>query len=97
MHTVHTAAEFDADGKTPKGGFPYAAVGVMFSVNDHTAKLSWAEQRIIDTFFDNLSWEEGLKDEYLDKKEGHTSQMEVDWIAYADLLSLVDTDNRWVY
>lgn len=96
MHTVHLAQENGADGK-PKGGFPYAAVGIMFSINDFTARLSWAEQRIVDTFFDNLSWEEGIKADYDDKKDKHKSKMEVDWIAYADLLSLVDTENRWVY
>jgi len=47
MHTVHTA-------QTVENDFKYAAMGLMFSVNDYTAKLSYAEQKIIDTFFETL-------------------------------------------
>jgi carbonic anhydrase len=38
LHTVHVPA----DGKA-LNGFDYAAVGIMFSVNDYTAKLTAAE------------------------------------------------------
>lgn len=37
MHTVHVAKE-------KKNNFGYAAVGIIFSVEDYTAKLSWAEK-----------------------------------------------------
>jgi hypothetical protein len=47
MHTVHLA-------QTVENDFKYAAMGLMFSVNDYTAKLSYAEQKIIDTFFETL-------------------------------------------
>jgi len=51
MHTVHLAHE-------SKNGFFAAAMGLMFSVNDHTAKLSDAEIKIIDDFFDSFKWTE---------------------------------------
>ena len=76
MHTVHVAKE-------NRNGFGYAAVGIMFSINEYNAKLSWAEEKIIDNFFENLE---------LDKENPV-----VDWTLYGDLLSLVNTDNRWVY
>lgn len=41
MHTVH----LPRDGTT---SFMAAAMGIMFSVNDYTAELTWAEQKIID-------------------------------------------------
>ena len=47
MHIVHAANEVEND-------FKYAAVGMIFSVSDYTAKLSYAEQKIIDTFFETL-------------------------------------------
>lgn len=36
------------------GDFTAAVVGILFSVENPTAELSWAEQRIIDTFFESL-------------------------------------------
>jgi hypothetical protein len=47
MHTVHTASE-------TLNGIGYAAVGIMFSVDEYTADLTDAEQKVIDTFFDSL-------------------------------------------
>tara|TARA_B110000285_G_C14846307_1_gene477765 strand:+ start:481 stop:663 length:183 start_codon:yes stop_codon:yes gene_type:complete len=49
MHTVHTASETLND-------IGYAAVGIMFSVEEFTADITDAEQRVIDTFFDSLKW-----------------------------------------
>ena len=49
MHTVHTASETLND-------IGYAAVGIMFSVDEFTADITDAEQRVIDTFFDSLKW-----------------------------------------
>lgn len=50
MHTVHNA-------ETTLNGVGNAALGIMFSVNDHTAKLSDGDVAIINTFFDNLKWD----------------------------------------
>lgn len=55
----------------------------MFSVDHYNAKLHWAEEKIIDNFFENLRFD--LEDPVVDQT------------LYADLLSLVDTKNRWVY
>jgi len=80
MHTVHVE-----DGDVPNpNGFTHAAMGIMFSVNDHTANLSEAQTKIIDTFFETLQ---------LSKK---TDPL-VDMVTYGDLLMMVDTENRWVY
>ena len=48
MHTVHVP-----DGGE-KNGFKYAAMGIMFSVNDHTAEATADEVKIIDDFFEQL-------------------------------------------
>ena len=50
MHTVHLAKETLND-------IGYAAVGIMFSVESYTSDLDWAEQKVIDTFFDSLKWD----------------------------------------
>jgi len=34
----------------------YAAMGIMFSVEDYTSDLTWAEQKLVDTFFDSMGW-----------------------------------------
>jgi hypothetical protein len=41
MHTVH----FPKDKTT---SYAAAALGILFSVSDYTAELTWAEQKIID-------------------------------------------------
>ena len=78
MHTVHLP-----DYK--RGDFNYAAMGIMFSVNDYTAKVSEREEKVIDDFFDSLQWEE------------NTKNPKVPEVPYGDLMMMVDTDNRWVY
>jgi carbonic anhydrase len=83
MHTVHYPRVAD-----PTNGYIAAAVGIMFSVNDYNAKLTWAEEKIIDNFFENIN---------MDTVGDKASATPVDWVLYADLLSLVNTDNRWVY
>ena len=53
MHTVH----HPINDKT-NSGIIAAALGIMLSVSDYTAKLSWAEQRVIDNFFESLKWDD---------------------------------------
>ena len=81
MHTVHYPEE-------TKEGFLAAALGIVFSVEDYTANLSWAEERIIDTFFDSLQF-----DDESAENEGPT----VDMVTYGNLMMMVDFNNRWVY
>jgi carbonic anhydrase len=51
MHTVHNPQE-------SANSFIAAAVGILFSVEEYTANLSWSEQRLVDTFFESLKWED---------------------------------------
>ena len=101
MHTVH----YSKDTSNP-GDVIAAAVGIMFSVDKYTSDLSWAEQKLVDTFFDGLKWEK--LDGTLTDKEGDTSgvdfnsaeathQWSVDMVTYGDLMQMVDSTNRWVY
>jgi len=77
MHIVHTA-------ETTVNEFKYAAVGIMFSVNAYNSKLTVAEQKIIDTFFETLD---------LSNKNDPI----VNFNNFGDMMSMLDTDNRWVY
>ena len=56
MHTVHYPPD-----RVATGGVLAAAMGIMFSVEDYTADLSWAEIAIIDAFFDSLKLGENLE------------------------------------
>ena len=78
MHTVHFPKE-------PKNDFIAAAVGIMFSVNDHTADISTTERDVIDAFFDGLKWDDV------------TGSVVSDMILYGDLMEMVDGNNRWIY
>lgn len=91
MHTVHYPTARGADFPTVLvDGYIAAAVGIMFSVNDYTAELTWAEQKIIDEFFESLAWSK-----FNPAKAGDS--WDVSRARYADLLNMVDTNNRWVY
>lgn len=78
MHTVHAA-------KNPANDFSFAAVGIMFSVEEYTANLSEAERNIIDAFFDGLKW------------DIETGSVTSDMILYGYLMEMVDSNNRWIY
>ena len=54
MHTVHLADNTDL---AKESGIGYAAMGIMFSVNDYNAKFSKADEVIIDRFFDSIKWD----------------------------------------
>ena len=54
MHTVH-----QIDPKLAgHSEFTYAAVGILFSVEEYTAKLTSSEKEIVDDFFESMSWDE---------------------------------------
>lgn len=83
MHTVHLADE------TNKANMFAAAMGIMYSVNDYDkGKCDDACVKVIDTFFDNLKWEETN-----DKKRN----VKVNEVTYGELMMMVDMDNRWTY
>ena len=77
LQTLHTAED-------TVGGFGHAAVGILFSVNEYTAKLTHSEQKIIDTFFDSVD---------LTKTNDPVQSL----ITFGDLMNMVDTENRYVY
>jgi hypothetical protein len=87
MHTVHYPA---SGSSTPKNGFIAAAMGIMFSVNEHNAKATPAQEAIIDGFFDSLKWD-GVSSgtTLVDQK----SQK----VRYGDLMMMVDMRRRWTY
>ena len=77
MHVVHVAEE-------TKNEILYGAVGIMFSVEDYNAKLTYAEQAIVDSFFESLD----LSDQ---------NDPLISMLNFGYLMNMVDTDNRWVY
>lgn len=79
MHTVHLP-----EGGA-KNGIKYAAMGIMFSVNDYTQEATEEEQKIIDDFFDQMQWD---IDSYDPK---------VDLVSYGKIMMMFDMNNRWVY
>lgn len=85
MHTVH----YPPTGT--KSDIIAAAVGIMFSVSDYNADLTWAEQRVIDNFFESLKWD--------DTTYGNSKDVGpiVGEATYGDLMNMVDFNNRWVF
>ena len=81
MHTVHHPLDGVANN-----GFVAAAMGIIFSVEEYTSKLSTAEQMVIDTFFDSLQWADLT-----------TAGPTVDIATYGNLMMLFDMKNRWIY
>lgn len=98
MHTVHytpgTAATPSVPFADQDGGIGAAAVGIIFSVADYTAKLSWAEQQIIDTFFDSLLLDNTGTES---TTTAGTYTHPIDMALYGNLMQMVDNNNRWVY
>jgi carbonic anhydrase len=87
MHTVHLAKE-------TKNEIGYAAVGIMFSVEEYTSELTWAEQKVIDTFFDSLKWDTiGTQN----PANSNFEENPVDMVIYGTLMEMVNSKNRWVY
>jgi len=78
MHTVHYPKKSNE--------FIAAAMGIMFSVEDYTADLSWAEREVIDNFFESLQWTDATE-------AGPT----VDMVTYGSLMEMVDNNKRWIY
>lgn len=85
MHTVHypDIAPYDGTGLFAND-FMASAVGLVFSVDKYTADLTFAEQQVIDNFFDSLKWDD-------------TGSPVVDMVTYGSLMEMVDSNNRWVY
>jgi carbonic anhydrase len=72
------------DQESP-GGFMAAAVGIMFDATRYTAILSEEEQGVINRFFDSMEW------------DITTGEPTAQYVPYADLMMMVDFNNRYVY
>ena len=96
----HAGSEHTIDGKrhdlemhtislpvtdTGKGGFNYAALGIIFSVNESNAILTPHQVQLIDNFFESLQW------------NVTTSDPKVAMVPYGDMMMSLDMQNRWVY
>lgn len=80
MHIVHLPDPLkQAEGQKTFAG----AVGLIFDTKASTAKLSLAEEGIIDTFFDTLDWA--------------SSDPTVNLVSFGNLMANVDMGNRWTY
>jgi hypothetical protein len=79
IHTVHVPVE------GVKNKVNYAAMGIMFSVKDHTAEATVDEVKIIDDFFEQLKWTQTASDPT------------VNLVSYGKLMMMFDTTDRWVY
>jgi carbonic anhydrase len=84
MHTVHVPKgnTAPADGGN---GFIASAMGLVFSVDKFTADLTFAQQQVIDIFFDSMKW------------DAVGESPTVDIVAYGSLMEMADFNNRWVY
>lgn len=60
-------------------------MGILFSVNDFTAKLNPIEIKIIDDFFESLQWDTEEQD-YL-----------VQDVKFGDMMNMIDMTRRWAY
>ena len=78
MHTVHQASE-------TKGGVGFAAMGIIFSVNDANIELTSDQQKVIDDFFDSLQWDQT------------STNPKVAEVPYGKLMMMVNMRERWVY
>jgi len=107
LHTVHVA---DNSELAQSSGFGYAAMGVMFSVNEYNIKLTESQQRVIDKFFDSMKWTEPLAGKSDGSSGDHGAHGDdhrrlassdenpiVDMVNYGDLIMMLNTDKRWVY
>ena len=80
MHTVHLALNKPTDSKVD-----YAAMGIMFSVNDATIELEDDQKKLINDFFTSLKWDDT------------SASVVVDEVKYGDLMMMVNTKDRYVY
>jgi carbonic anhydrase len=84
MHTVH-APKGNTEPADGGNGFIASAMGLVFSVDKFTADLTFAQQQVIDIFFDSMKW------------DAVGESPTVDIVAYGSLMEMADFNNRWVY
>lgn len=87
MHSVHYSKKTEND-------FIGSAFGIIFDTTNYTADLTPAEVLVIDTFFESLDMTQ--------KKAGseyvmNVNDPNVDLVAFAGLMNMVDGKNRWMY
>ena len=85
MHIVHTGEE-DYKGMHP-GDVKYAAVGIMFDMQDFNTPDDFSEEEIdtIDTFFESLRWQE------------QENNPKVEEVQFGTLMMMLNTWDRWIY
>lgn len=83
MHTVHLGVK-DDKGANP-GNVKYAAMGIMFSVNDYNVELDEYETKVIEKFFEEMHW-----------KETNLNPTVAE-VPYGQLMMIVNIWDRWVY
>jgi len=66
-------------------GIHQTITGVLFDSKYYTAELNWGQQKVIDTFFDNLKWEE--------TNFNPTAEI----LNFGVLMDIIDFQNRWTY
>lgn len=81
MHTVHLPVNGG------KAGIEYAAMGIMFDTKRYTAKLNQQQREVIDSFFDDLAWED-MDD---------NGKMDLSIVNYRAIMHLADFSDRWTY
>lgn len=108
MQTIHVPLDTD---RADASGIRYAAVSVMFSVKDYTAKLTPRQYRIVDAFFDSLDWDVMEEDTSSDPANQPAQDADgkrnlrdvkiknpiVPKVNYGEVMMLFDTDRKWVY
>ena len=81
MHSVHLP--------TVEGNFFGGVIGIIFDTEKYDKDITFAEQKIIDTFFESFRWEERFRGGLIDYTP--------DLIPYGDLMNIVNWNDRWVY
>jgi len=83
MHIVHEGMK-DYKGYHP-GDVKYAAVGIMFSMDNYDEGIDVENIDVIDTFFDSLKWIE------------QRTNPRVEEVQFGKLLMMLNTWDRWIY
>jgi len=84
MHTIHQPRDKE---KANAAGFVASALGVIFDPVHYDMSITAADISKIDKFFDSLNF----------GGPWHDKSKKIREMAYGELFSVLDTNNRWVY
>lgn len=86
MEVLHVAEETVND-------IGYAAISILFDVEDYNTKVTDVQVGIINNFFDSMNWDQAILDE-----SGAVIKTTVsDEVPIGDLLMMADMSKRFVY